>query len=567
MPAERSTGMEQFSQLCEAIAATSSRNEKIRLLADFLRGVPPSELPVAAVFAAGRALPAMAGSLKLGGRLIVEAARQVWGFSDGALRAAYHRHGDLGAALADLASLERAPQLFVEPLTLTRVADAFARMARSSGAGAARTREAMMKALLADARPLEVKYLVKLATGESRIGLKEALVIDALAQAFDRRSRDVRRALMSDGDIGAVARLAREGRLDTAGVRHGAPIGFMLASPLLHGGGYGELAAGDYFVEDKFDGIRVQAHVEGRDSVKLFSRRLNEVSESFPEIAAALGGSGRAFIVDGELLAWRDGRALPFGALQTRLQRKEVDASLLADIPLCLVLFDLLADVERSLVDESLRERRRRLAALPIFSDRIVLSEGEWLALPAGESAAKAATLEARFDIARLRGNEGVMIKAAESPYQPGRRGRLWFKLKRELATLDCVVVAVEYGHGKRNSVLSDYTFAVRDGDRLATIGKAYSGLTDAEIAERTAWFFSHTLGRNGRRLTVEPEVIVEVAFDSVQRSGLHDSGFALRFPRIVRLRLDKAPADASSLDEVRTLAAERRSPASRRLM
>ena len=544
----------RFATLCEAVAGRPGRNDKIGLVAQYLRSTH-DELAIAARFASGRALPASAGALKLGGRQTVEAARRVWEFSDRDLREAYHRHGDLGAAMADLATGDRAPGLFSEPLTLERVDRTFRNMAATKGVGSGKVREAVMAALLADAKPIEVKYLVKLVTGDSRIGLRESLVVDSVAQAFERQPDDVRRALMATGNIGVVAVHARDATLSAAQVQYGAPIGFMLASPIAFAGGYLELAAGSYFVEDKFDGIRVQAHVHENGAVNLFSRRLNDVTDSYPEIASALKERALAFIVDGELLAWREGRALPFGALQNRLQRKSVDPSLLAEIPLSLIIFDLLAEGGEFLIDRPLEERRRKLEALPIFSERLVLSTGEWLDFDSPPTDEQTQGLERRFDRARQRGNEGVMIKTAGSLYQPGRRGRQWFKLKRELATLDCVVVGVEYGHGKRNQVLSDYTFAVRDGERLATIGKAYSGLTDAEIADRTEWFLAHTIRRNGRRLVVEPQVVVEIAFDSIQRSSLHDSGYALRFPRIVRLRHDKGAPDASTLDEVKALA------------
>ncbi len=546
--------MLRFAQLCEAVGETAARNEKVRLVAEYLSRLDAQELPLGATFCSGRALPVSIGALRLGGRQIIAAAERVLDFSDRDLYAAYDRHGDLGSAMADL--MEKGPQrgLFHAPLTLTRVAAAFGEISGYAGAGANRRRAVRFAELLADATPLEAKYLVKLVTGELRIGFKEALVVDALSVAFARPAADVRRALMASGDIGEVARLAREGRLDLATVGYGRPIGFMLASPIPFGSGYTELDAGEYFVEDKFDGIRIQAHVNRR-RVHLFSRRLNDVTVSYPEVVAALAQSETDFIADGELLAWRDGRALPFKALQARLSRVRPDAAILAETPISLVAFDLLARGAEFLVDRPLRERRGALQSLRVFGERVVLSAGSWQRFDAPPTVADRMRIETAFSAARERGNEGLMLKAADSAYLPGRRGRQWFKLKRELATLDCVVVAVEYGHGKRNKVLSDYTFAVRDGDRLLTVGKAYSGLTDEEIARQSEWFLKHTIDRRGRRLIVEPEVVVEIAFDVVQPSALHESGYALRFPRIVRLRSDKGPAEASTLEDVRALA------------
>ena len=547
-----------YAAMCDAVAATTKRNEKIRLVAEYLAGVDDASLPVAANFASGEATPPGAPSLRLGGSLTIDAARETFGFDDRLLGEAYHRHGDLGSALADVTQHVQRPSLFAKPLTLARVADAFDEIARATGSGANRKRTALFAQLLADALPLEVKYLTKLVTGDMRIGLKQALTVDALAAAYSLSSADVRRALMAVGAIGPVAGLARAGRLETAGVAYGKPIGFMLASPLRFGSGYKELEPGEYLVEDKFDGIRVQAHCRDGD-VRLFSRRHNDVSRSYPEVVDALGAPGvpRA-ILDGELVAFREGRALPFKQLQARLQRKAVDATHREDVPLALVVFDILAAADDLLFDRPLGERRSALEAWigalpPVSRESVLVSVATFVNLT-GDARAKAALLEPAFDAARARGNEGLMIKAVPSPYTPGRRGRQWFKLKKELATLDCVVVAVEYGHGKRNSVLSDYTFAVRDGERLVTIGKAYSGLTDAEIADMTAWFLDHTLVDEGRRLVVEPEIVVEIAFDIIQRSTLHESGLAMRFPRVVRLRPDKGPAEASTLLEALAL-------------
>lgn len=547
--------MQAFAELCEAVGTTPSRNQKVQRVADFLERTPAEDLALAATFCSGRAVPVTIGALRLGGSQVIGAAEGLLGFTQRELAAAYDRHGDLGGAIGELMALKAQPRsLFFQALTLRRAGKTFEEIARLSGAGATRRRTALFATLLADATPLEAKYLVKLVTGDLRIGLKEALAVDALAVAFGRGRDDVRKALMASGSIGEVAVLAREDRLPAAAVAYGKPIGFMLASPIAFGGSYGELEAGAHLVEDKFDGIRAQAHVKGGRAF-LFSRRLNEVSNSYPEVAAALAAIAADIVIDGELLAWQDGRALPFQALQSRLSRIAPDAEILRRVPVAFVAFDLLAHSDEFLIDAPLRERRSRLESLPIFGERVILSPAQWLDLHAPLSPADRADLEARFEAARARGNEGLMLKMSDSAYLPGRRGRQWFKLKRELATLDCVVVAVEYGQGKRNAVLSDYTFAVRQGDALLTVGKAYSGLTDAEIAQQSDWFLAHARGRHGRRLIVDPEVVVEIAFDIVQPSTLHESGFALRFPRIVRLRPDKSAVEAATLDEVRALA------------
>jgi DNA ligase-1 len=250
---------------------------------------------------------------------------------------------------------------------------------------------------------------------------------------------------------------------------------------------------------------------------------------------------------DGELVPWREGSVLDFAALQTRLGRVNPSAQLLAAVPVVLVAFDLLHLDGRDLLEAPLRERRVALEGLALPE-----RTGERLLLAHLAAARSTDEVDRSFDDARERRNEGLMIKDPDSTYQPGRRGLGWLKLKKALATLDCVVVGVEWGHGKRRGVLSDYTFAVRETDapdaRLLTIGKAYTGLTDAEIAEMTERFKTITLRDFGRYRTVVPEVVVEIAFDRIMRSDRHRSGYAMRFPRIVRIRDDKRPSEIDTL-------------------
>ena len=361
------------------------------------------------------------------------------------------------------------------------------------------------------------------------------------------------------------------------------PIGFMLASPVQTAE-----EAFIYFehaqVEDKYDGIRAQAHIAD-DEVRLYSRTLDEITDAFPELPDALAAFPEDVILDGEILAWslEEGRALPFSQLQKRLGRKKVTASMMRDVPVAYVVFDVLYAGGELTIDKTLRERSAVLDALFLkaaqfphsrarvtrartrtpqgtlaFEPEIIAEAGAptqsrviRAPLTRADSADHLAQI---FEEALARGNEGLMIKDLNSPYAPGRRGKSWLKLKRELATLDVVVTAVEFGHGKRAAVLSDYTFAVRASeadDRLLNVGKAYSGLTDAEIAQMTEWFLEHTLEDQGFRRTVEPKIVLEVAFNAVMKSDRHESGFALRFPRILRLRPDKTPAQIDTLERV----------------
>ena len=539
-----------FARTCAAIAATGSTLEKIAILAAYLRELDDDDLAPAARFFTGNVFAAREQKrLSIGGRTIVEAARHVWGVTDTQLRAGYREHGDLGDALGPFVREPVELGLFRDRLSPAALDAIFEEIAAAGGRSAGKRRLHLCERILgACTDHLEATYVVKIMTGDLRIGLREGFVLDAIASAFERPREVIRRAVMIAGDIGSVARAAKREELDSLRFRLGSPVGFMLATPLLYGDTYPDLDSHLWYCEDKYDGIRAQAHVDG-ERIALFSRTLNDVTHSYPEIAVALRGQSERMLLDGEIIAVREGKVLPFRTLQARLQRKEIDAQLLADVPLRYAVFDAIAIGDDVLFDLPLHERRARLERALVPSEHVLLAPYEIV-----EPGASAAAVNARFEAARARGHEGAMFKRSDSPYAPGRRGKWWLKLKRELATLDVVVVGVEWGHGKRAKVLSDYTFAVRgpQGD-LLTIGKAYSGLTDAEIAALTPWFLAHRLdGRvYGRAFAVEPVIVLEVAFDIVQKSTLHQSGYALRFPRIVRIRDDKPPAEIDTLANV----------------
>lgn len=555
-----------FGRTCAAIAATASKLEKIALVAEYLRGLDDGDLAPATRYFTGNPFPqAQERSLAVGWRTLVEAAATTWNVDDAALSVAYRATGDLGAALGPFVRPSHDLGLFRDVVTPARLYTLLVEIADASGKNAQKRRRILCERVFsACTDALEATYVIKIMTGELRIGLREGLVVDAVAQAFERDPRAVRRAASAAGDLGAVALAAKHDTLDQVAIAYHAPVAFMLATPIAYGSEYGELAAATWLVEDKYDGIRAQAHVTP-ERVSLFSRTLNDVAASYPEVVAALRTLPGSFALDGELIAVRDGRVMPFRYLQARLQRKEVAPELLREVPVRYIVFDALARDDEFLLDVPLEERRSRLAEL-LAGAGGALELAPWTGLEAG---AGAEVVHERFEASRARGNEGLVFKRSDKPYTPGRRGKAWLKLKRELATVDCVIVAVERGHGRRVNVLSDYTFAVRNGDELAVIGKAYSGLTDVEIAEMTEWFEAHRLPPPEARaayerldlkrgeILVEPTVVVEIAFDIIQRSDLHASGYSLRFPRIVRLRPDKLPEDADTLERVGEIYAE----------
>jgi DNA ligase-1 len=552
--------MRGWSELAERVAATTRTSEKTALLADYLRGLDADELPIAVVFLTGRPFPeADQRATGIGWAAIAAALAAVTGDPDrGALAAAYDRHSDLSAAVEDvLAGLGHAPDPAASP-SLVEVASTFA--AIESASGPAR-KASLLADLLARCDPRTARGVIRVISGELRIGLREGLVEAAIARAFERDLDLVKRAGMLTGDIGRTATLAQAGRLETAELALFHPLKFMLASPAEDAAEILTRLGPEVWVEDKYDGIRCQLH-RGGDEVRLFSRDLHDISGQFPEVVAGAGELTWDGILDGELLAWRDGTVLPFIALQARLGRKDPPPALLAEVPVIYVAFDVLGlrrhddgsaiDAVAPLLESPLSDRRLALEHL----DLPLASDGGAFALSHLATADSTEALEAAFAEARGRRNEGLMVKDPTSRYSPGRRGYGWLKMKKALATIDCVVVGVEVGHGKRHGVLSDYTFAVWDEeqDRLVTIGKAYSGLTDLEIATMTRWFEDHTISQHGRYRLVEPTVVVEVAFDVILRSNRHKSGFALRFPRIAHLRLDKRAAEADTLTTVRQL-------------
>lgn len=540
-----------FARACDEIASNPAKSAKVERLAAYLSSLDGENLRAAVRFVSGNPLAAHDDrKLAIGGRTLLAAARNVWHPTSDELTEAFCRTGDLGEALARIVREPRDLGLFAETLTPAAFAALLEDLASASGKAAGRRREGVCeRAFRACTDRREAAYVAKILLGELRIGLREGLVLDAIAHAFGREPSVVRRAAMAAGDVGEVALGARDGRLDEIAIRYGAPIGFMLATPIAFGSSYRDLVARTWLVEDKYDGIRAQAHLRG-GRARLYSRTFSDISRAFPEVVAAFEGMRCDAIVDGEIVARRGDTVLPFRYLQPRLQRVDPPLALQEEIPVTFVAFDILAAGERFMLDEPLVERRTQLAAAIVESPGVALAS--WQTLEPNASPEAIAEL---FEAARTRGNEGLMLKRSDAPYVPGRRGKWWLKLKRELTTLDVVVVAVEWGHGKRSQVLSDYTFAVRrsatDGE-LLPIGKAYTGLTDAEIAEMTQWFLTHRLGSEARRaMPVEPLIVIEIAFDIVQKSTLHASGFALRFPRIVRLRPDKTPDAIDTLADV----------------
>ncbi|MDQ3282866.1 MAG: ATP-dependent DNA ligase [Acidobacteriota bacterium] len=544
--------LSDFAQTANAIAATTKKSEKERILAEYLRSLDDASLERAAVFFSGSPFPRREERVTgVGGAAIGDAVAEATGRTHEEVWAPWPKYADPGDTIAE--SFRNDPS---RDITLTELGEYFDRLAATQGAGA---KKEVLVELLRKVDAQGARYVVKILTRELRIGLVEGLVESSIAKAFGRTLADVRQANMFTGDIGATALLAKSDALSTAKMSLFHPFAFMLAQPeedpaeIVAALGAGAIA------DDKYDGIRAQIHTDGSQEVRIYSRTLDNVAHRFPELEEAARALGRSVILDGEIVAFRD-RILPFAVIQKRLGRRQVSAKLRADAPVVFFAFDLLFLDGEVLFETPLRERREKLGVILSRADGEGSSNAQtgrsFAALRMTHAAVveNAAHVDELFDAARVRANEGLVVKDPQSVYTPGRRGKSWLKYKKALATLDCVVTAAQWGNGKRRAVLSDLTFAVsRDGE-LVNIGKAYSGLTDVEIAAMTKHFQSTTRAQHGPVHVVEPTVVLEIAFDRIQESSRHKSGYALRFPRIVRIRDDKTIEQISTIDEVRRI-------------
>ena len=535
--------MKRVALALDAARATTSRNAKVAAIAEALVAAGDSgerDLRTAVRLCLGEPFPpADARTTGVGWRLVAATLEASTGATDVADVA--RRLGDLGDAAAEILARREDARPGV---SLAEIAELFVALADAPSRG---RKAQLLTKLFTRATPREAAYVLKTLLGEVRTGALLGTVLAAIAKAWGADLDVVRRAHAVVADAAATAVLARAGQLHTAHIVAGAPVLPMLATPI-----EASKAPIDWdrvIVEDKLDGIRAQLHVAG-GRVAIFGRGQGNVAHSFPEIERAVAGSPEDIVLDGEILAVaEDGNPRPFQALQARLGRASPEMTLLDDVPVAFVAYDALLVAGASIIEKPWSERR-------VVLEEVAVRLG--LRVNPVERVTSEAELNAAYDRARARGHEGVMLKRVDSAYEAGARGAAWLKVKRAAATLDVVVTAVEQGHGKRAGVISDYTFAVQSGDALVDVGKAYSGLTDAEIVELGARFEASTIEVNGGWRRVEPLVVLEVAFDGVQRSARHASGFALRFPRIARIRSDKTPDQIDTLETVeRILAAQ----------
>lgn len=526
-----------FTAVATQIAATTKKLEKERFLADYFRTLDDASLERAVVFLTGSPFPKKDERVTgVGWSTIFDAVIGATGADPNRVGHSISAAGDMGDGIAPFF-----PRDGGGVVTILQLAEIFDRLASTSGST---NKQQILTELFQKTDGEEAKYIAKILQNEFRIGLQEGLVESAIAKTFGENVALVRRAHMLNGDLGVTALLAKSGALDSARLTLFHPVGFMLAQPEENSEDiFAQLGAGA-IADDKYDGIRAQLHTDGME-VRIYSRTLDAITARFPELIEAAKAPRRTMILDGEIVAFSD-HILPFASLQPRIGRRKITEKVLAEAPVVFFAFDILQLDDDSLLDEPLTHRLSKLQSVVTESGPIRLGY---------QTVVESATeIEKAFDAARARANEGLVVKAPHSFYTPGRRGKAWLKYKKALATLDCVITAAEYGHGKRRGVLSDYTFAIRSGEQLLNIGKAYSGVTDAEITELTARLTASTTNRYGPVHVVRPEIVLEIAFDRIQESKRHKSGYALRFPRIANVRLDKRVDEISTIDDVRRI-------------
>jgi DNA ligase-1 len=545
-----------FVNLCEQVRETNSKNMKVSLLSRYLSFLDGESLSIAVLFLSGRIFSLGSKfAINIGFSSIMQTLSEISFLDKDQIQQSYLQYGDMGSLAEYAISKKHTVSLIQQqPLTLPFLYDRFKKIADIIGSDSSKIKKNILKGLFLDCSPLEAKYLTKIINGEMRIGLTEGLVEVGVSSAFNVEVGKIREAMLVSGDISQVALLAKRGLLYTAVIKPLQPIGYMLADVMFSADQIINYFQKPLICEYKYDGVRAQMHKSGKQ-VKLFSRNMTDTTNAFPELADAAINSKLSssmenidFILDGEIMAFRNGKPLHFQELQKRLRRKNVTGQVIADVPVVYAVFDIAFVNQEQTIMNPLKQRKEILSRIS-FKEPIIIAKQSIV-----NTAQKIITM---FEESRDIGYEGLVLKEPESQYHPGKRGRYWIKLKQELDTIDAVVVIAEYGHGKRAGVLSDYTFAVRDeinSNQLRIVGKAYSGLTDKEINMITKKLRSIMIKDDGYGIVVKPEVILEISFDSIQKSDRHNSGFALRFPRIKNIRSDKNVTDIDTLQKVRRI-------------
>ena len=529
----------EFARICEHLEGISGRLDMIEQVSAVLPRLEDEELPIFVRFIMGRIFPDWSPKkLGVGPNLLYDAVAYVVGTKRSVVREAINAIGDAGLAIEDLLANKEQTSFFVQEMDLLEVYQDFERVAAAEGARSQREKLLLVRKLFANARPLEGRYLARLMLGELRIGMGEGNVRDAIARAFDIDVRLIEHAQGAMNDLGEVALLARRDpvALSQVTIEPFRPVKMMLAQA-------GTIAAqiedhGEVAVEYKYDGSRFQFHKVG-DLCRIYSRRLEEVTGSLPDIVMHLGkATDHDVILDGEVVAVQDGRPMPFQYVIRRFRRKHQVNAMMEKIEVVPRVFDILYLDGETLMDRPLIERRRILEE--VLDDAHIAPQF---------LVRDAASAEAIYTEALDLGHEGVMVKVPSSPYTPGVRGRLWVKVKPGVETLDLAVIGAEWGEGRRAKMFGSFLLAVQDQGRLLPVGKVATGITDEVLADLYALLKDSVIARSGKEVTLEPKVVFEVGYSEIQASPNYESGYALRFPRFVGVREDKGVDEVETLD------------------
>jgi len=543
-----------LAYLCERLEATTKRNLMISMVADFLRRLDKEEIEPAISMMLGRPFPKWdPRKLDVSWATLSRVIQRLTGTNWSDLSAAFRNTGDLGAAakiIFENCKMQRQTTLFEKSLSILEVRNVLEAIAEASGHGSRERKERLIESLLGRALPIEVKYLIKIMVGEMRTGLQEGLMEAAVSKAFSIPLKKIQVASMLTGDVAETAALcAKEGPDGLLKLKFKIfrPVKPMLAQMAEDPEEALKEHGGKTAFEYKLDGARIQIHKSG-GKVRIFSRRLTDVTKSLPDIVEIIRQRVKPdeAILEGEVIAvGKNGNPLPFQHLMRRFRRVYSIERMIEEIPVELYLFDIIYMNGKSLISFPYVERRRRLeeAVSGVFLTKQLITSNSKEA-------------EHFLEEAINEGHEGLMAKRLNSPYIPGIRGKHWLKVKKTLEPLDLVIVAAEYGTGRRHEWLSDYYLAARDEEtgEFLTIGKTFKGLTDREIEEMTERLKQIAVEERGHIVIVKPQIVVEVAYNEIQKSPKYKSGMALRFARITRIRDDKGPEEADTIQRVRQI-------------
>ena len=530
-----------FSRICERLEGQSGRLEMIETVSQQLPSLTETELPLFVRFVMGKIFPDWSPQkIGIGPSLLYESVAYVAGKNKSAVIDLINRTGDAGRAVEELLANKEQKSFFIEPLDLEEVNEDFTTLASIEGMRSQREKVKILRRLFANAQPLEGRYLTRLILGELRIGIGEGNVRDAVARAFDIPPELVEHAHQATNDLGQVALLARQGEkaLKEVQIRPFRPVKMMLAQQ----GTIAEMITehGDVIAEYKYDGSRIQFHRVG-DECHIYSRKLEEVTGAIPDIVELLmDATSHDVILDGEVMAVKGDRPLPFQYVLRRFRRKH-DVSLhVEEIRLVPRVFDILYFNGTTLIDRSLTERRSYLERA--LSDHLapqVVSRDP-------------AVLDTFYQSALSEGHEGIMLKAPGSPYTPGVRGKLWVKIKPEVDTVDLAVIGAEWGEGKRAHIFGSFLLACQDQGELIPVSRVATGFSDENLQEIFDLVKDSVISRSGKSVRFEPELVFEVGYAEIQKSPNYEGGYALRFPRFIRIRDDKSVDQVETLDQIR---------------